>query len=126
MTTEPTIQDLRNIAESIIVDMEEWNETCPKGCDDIYRILMDDDTAIDLYFTSTDRLNAIMGHLSQLGPSGATVTLEGVEYRQNGQFITFYDLRAHITLDIDSAHIRANGVVPYDMSHYGGHPRLRV
>lgn len=123
--TEPTIHDLRNIAESIIVDMEEWDNFTPSGCDDIYRILMDDDTAIDLYFSNLNRVNIVMGHLSQLGPSGATVTLEGVEYRQNGQFITFYDLRAHITLDIDSAHIRANGIVSYDMSHFGGRPRLR-
>ena len=124
--TEPTIQDLRNIAESIVIDMEEWNENCPKGCDDIYRILMDDDTAIDLYYTSTDRLNVLMGHLSQLGPSGATVTLEAMDYRINGQFITIYDPRSHTNVDIDSAHIRANGVIPYDMSHFGGHPRLRA
>ena len=123
---EPTIQDLRNIAESIVIDMEEWNEACPKGCDDIYRILMDDDTAIDLYYTSTDRLNVLMGHLSQLGPSGATITLEAMDYRINGQFITISDPRSHTNVDIDSAHIRANGVIPYDMSHFGGHPRLRA
>ena len=51
---------------------------------------------------------------------------EGMDYRTNGQFITIYHQRAHVTLDIDSAHIRANGVIPYDMSHFGGHPRLRA
>lgn len=124
--TEPTIQDLRNIAESIVIDMEEWDNHAPRDADDIYRILMDDDTTIDLYFNSATRLTLYMGRVSQLGPSGATCYFEGALYRVNGTFIVIYDPHDHATIEIDVRHVRANGVIPYDMSHFGGHPRLRA
>lgn len=120
--TDATIIDLRYSAFDVIYDMEQWHVNEQQPSDDIYRILLDDSTAIDLYYDSDNTLRIEMGHVYPTPINNAVQTsFSHVRYQDCGDILR---LRADGSItEIDCASIEAIGVIPFDMSLFGSHPR---
>lgn len=120
--TDATITDLRYDAFDVICDMEQWHENEQQPSDDIYRILLDDSTAIDCYYDSDYTLRIEMGHVYPTPINNAVQTsFYHVRYTDCGAILK---LRADGSVtEIDCKSIEAIGVIPFDMSLFGSHPR---
>lgn len=121
---EPTIQDLHYTAEQVITDTELWNEQDGANSDDVYRILLDDDTAVDLFYDSHTVVQVEFGRVYRYGgPNGAQLSMNTAHIWDRGQFIVIEHVTTQARLEIDCQHIVAIGPIPYDMSLFSGTPR---
>ena len=120
--SDATITDLRYDAFDVICDMEQWHENEQQPSDDIYRILLDDSTAIDFYYDSDYTLRIEMGHVYPTPINNAVQTsFSHVRYMDCG---TILKLRTNDSVtEIDCKSIEAIGEIPFDMSLFGSHPR---
>lgn len=123
------MSDLGNVsttmqgASDIIFDMECWNESPNNTDDNVYRILTDDGMAVDLYYHSSIAVRMEVGRVyPNGGHNGISVSLDAMKYKDNGQFLTFYDGICQ-RVEVDAEHVISTGYIPWDMSLFSGNPR---
>ena len=122
--TDTTITDVRYTAEDIILDFDQWTDFVAPHTDDIYRILSEDGTAVDKYY-SNGVTHIQFGHVYRYGgTNGIQLSMSATRVVDNGQFLVYYDNTAYAKLEIDCHKIVSIGAIPFDMSLFGSNPRL--
>lgn len=123
--SDATITDARYTAEDIILDSEQWFEQDGNKTDDIYRILSEDGTAIDLFYESDGQVNAQFGHVYRYGgTNGIQLSFRGSRMYDRGQFLIIEHYSTDTKLEIDCHKVVSIGAIPWEMSLFGSNPRL--
>lgn len=118
------IIDARYTAEDIILDFDQWTEFSAPHSDDIYRILSEDGTAVDMYY-SNGATHIQFGHVYRYGgTNGIQLSMHTTRVKDNGHFLVYYDSTAYTKLEIDCHKVVSIGAIPFDMSLFGSNPRL--
>lgn len=83
--SDATITDARYTAEDIILDSEQWFESAGKSNDDVYRILSEDGTAVDLFYENDGQVNLQFGHVYRYGgANGIQLSFRGSRMYDRG------------------------------------------
>ena len=123
--SDATITDMRFIAEDIILDSEQWWEQNGNKNDDMYRILSEDGTAVDLFYEDDGQVNLQFGHVyNHGGTNGIQLSLRGSRMYDRGQFLVIEHYNPDTKIEIDCCKVVSIGAIPFDMSLYGSNPRL--
>ena len=118
------VTDLRFTPENIIMDSEQWNENGGDVSDDIYRVLMDDGTAFDFFYTDSMMVQGEFGRIFPMGGRNACqLSIRNARLQEIGDFLRVEDFAINAQLDIDCKQVISIGAVGYDMSLFGRDPR---